>query len=188
MNSVHYLEDRIPWFGKFNGYEQLTRFLPSAMSQQVFAARPGLIPRLRGKWHSLRHGLGVAPQAQVDALRRFAGSLARERNAVGHVLYGEHFLPYLKSMSIEGLARTAVTFHQPFSHWTPQELAELARVRHAIFLFAPPQGSFEAHLNHCPTTILHGVDTAFFTPSGAPGARACCTPVCTCATWACSNA
>ena len=165
MARVHYLEDRIPWFGKFNGYEQLTRYVPPTTVQHVFAALPGVLPRLLGKWHSLRHGLGTAPQAQVDALRRFAGALARHRSAVGHVLYGEHFLPYLKSMSAEGLARTTVTFHQPFGHWSSDALTELARVRHAIFMFTPPPNTFDAHLCQRPTMILHGVDTGFFTPT-----------------------
>ncbi len=175
MLQLQFLEDRIPWFGRFNGYEQLTRYLPDQIERTVFSAEPGLLPRLRGKLHSLRHDLGPAPQALVDALARFGRVMGRNRSAVGHVLYGEHFLPYLSAVPDSTLERTAITFHQPFGQWTAQGLDQLSRVRYPIFLFNPGAAEFDPHLRYAPTVILHGVDTDFFRPapdvlqdSGAP--------------------
>jgi glycosyltransferase involved in cell wall biosynthesis len=171
MPSVYFLEDRIPWFGKFNGYEQLTRYLPATLPHRVFAAAPGLFPRLLGKLHSIRHGIGPAPQAQVDAFRRCFRALAKERFAVGHVLYGEHFLPYLKCLAADCISRSTFTFHQPFGQWSEKNLLDLKRVDHAIFLFTPPAGTFETHLRFAPTVIPHGVDTDFFSPADPPSGR-----------------
>jgi glycosyltransferase involved in cell wall biosynthesis len=171
MPSVYFLEDRIPWFGKFNGYEPLTRYLPSTLPHRVFAPAPGLVPRLLGKLHSLRHGVGPAPQAKVDAFRRFFSALAKDRDAVGHVLYGEHFLPYLKCLAAHRISRSAFTFHQPFGQWAETDRLQLNRVDHAIFLFTPPAGTFEAHLRRAPTVIPLGVDTDFFSPLNPPSQR-----------------
>jgi len=165
MTNVHFLEDHIPWFGRFNGYEPLPRYLPPNVRHTVFSARPGLLPRLRGKWNSLKHGLGPAPQAQVDALQRFASSLADNPRAVGHILYGEHFVPFLKLLSDEALERTAITFHQPFDQWSEPGLAQLARVQHPVFLFTPRPNHFAPHLRQPLTFIPLGIDTEFFHPN-----------------------
>jgi glycosyltransferase involved in cell wall biosynthesis len=119
----------------------------------------------------LRHGIGPAPQAKVDAFRRFFSALAKNRDAVGHVLYGEHFLPYLKCLAAGRISRSAFTFHQPFGQWAGADLLQLNRIDHAIFLFTPPAGTFEAHLRCAPTVIPHGVDTDFFSPLSHPSER-----------------
>jgi glycosyltransferase involved in cell wall biosynthesis len=164
MLKVHFLEDRIAWFGKYNGYEQLTRYLPAQVAQRITAAQAGWRPRLRGKLFSLRHGLGVAPQAQVDAFARFARALLGESNAVGHLLYGEHFLRFAKALPDTLLRRSLVTLHQPYSQWQGPALRELARIPHRLFLFHPAPGTFEPHASGSQHVIRHGVDTEFYTP------------------------
>jgi glycosyltransferase involved in cell wall biosynthesis len=168
------LEDRIPWFGRYNGYEPLVRYLPSHLNPDVIQARPGWIARARGKMHSWRHGLGPAPQAQVDAVRRFHLTLQSTPRQLGHVLYGEHVLPYLRSLSAATQSRMLLTLHQPYAQWQPaalQTLQELSRHCHVLMLFTPPPDTFQRHLSHQPHILPLGVDTDHFCPPLAPRER-----------------
>jgi glycosyltransferase involved in cell wall biosynthesis len=162
---LHVLEDRIPWFGRYNGYEQLWRYLPGDQEFRLIRPQPGWLPRLRGKWFSLRHGLGPGQQSHADAASRLARALERSTAAVGHVLYGEHFLRFLGRLPARVLQRCAVTLHQPRAHWKAADLEVLRRIPHRIFLFSPAPGSFEPHPEGSTSVLLHGVDTDFFAPA-----------------------
>lgn len=164
--GVEILEDRIAWFGRFNGYEQLPRYLPPDCEHVVTRPRDGWLPRARGRWLSLRHRLGRGPQSLVDATARFARRLRLQPARVGHVLYGEHHLRYLHPIARDVLGRTMVTFHQPLPQWTADGLRALSRIPHRIVLCHSLLGQLPAPEGSTTQVILHGVDTDFFRPRG----------------------
>lgn len=168
---LHLLEDRIPWFGRYNGYEQLARYLPAGSPKRVICVNQGRLARLRGKLVSLRRGFGSAPQGLVDAVARYGNALARQSAAVGHVLYGEPVLHFLPALPATALARSIFTFHQPASRWPTEQRQLLAQVPHRLFLWRSGANAFEPHPHGSQDVILHGVDTDFFCPGQEPPTR-----------------
>ncbi len=118
--------------------------------------------RLQGKVISLRRQYGLAPQAEVAALRRFERALESAPQSIGHILYGEQFLRYLPALPDRIRSRIAITLHQPPSQWTPALLAALASVRSVILLYSRDRDVFAKYVSGNVTTILHGVDVDFF--------------------------
>jgi glycosyltransferase involved in cell wall biosynthesis len=171
MPQLLVVEDRIPWFGRYNGYEQLSRYLSAQRLHEVLRPEGGWWPRLRGKLFSVRHGIGPAPHGAVDVIRRYGKRLTADPGSIGHVLYGEHFLDYLVHLPSGQLRQTVATLHQPFALWSAQALRRLAELPHRIHLSTPPLGTFEPHRSGSTTVILHGVDVDFYTPGAAPPQR-----------------
>jgi len=168
--AIIYLRYTTPWFGNQSGYERLPRYISGGYDPLVIDPKPGILPRLRGKLFSFRHGIGHAPQAVIDAIRRFVSAMRSSPGAVGHVLYGEHILPYVDAIPESMLGRLIWTFHQPYSLWNPTELKALGRVRSSIFLYKQEEHLFRAHLPSAPHFIPYGVNCDFFRPGPGPEA------------------
>ncbi|QDV84631.1 glycosyltransferase family 4 protein [Planctomycetes bacterium TBK1r] len=157
------LETSTPWFGGHTGYECLRLWISQISDVTVVKPKRNLVSRLKGKWLSLRRGFGNAPQQHVAAIYNFSQRVKRSAG-VGHIIYGEEFLPYADILSDEVLSRTLFTFHQPLCQWNKQQLERLGSIEHALFLYDRDKQAFRSYLRSPPSFILHGVDTDFFCP------------------------
>lgn len=165
MPNLIVVEDHIPWFGAHTGYERLVDHLPDDLRRAVLRPGTGNWSRLRGKLFSMRHGIGPAPQGHVHAVAQLGRELSRDPRAVGHILYGDHFLDYFVHLPAGARERSVLTLHQPRAVWTGPRLAALRDVPHRIFLFSPAPADFPDHPDGWTTRILHGVDITFFRPA-----------------------
>jgi glycosyltransferase involved in cell wall biosynthesis len=163
-----YLRSSIPWFGQHSGYEQLPRYVQDRYGAIVISPSQRLSDRVRGKVISLLRGYGTAPQGTVAALRKLELTLAADKKAVGHVLYGEDVLRYMSHVDQTLRRRMIMTYHQPPSQW-PAELAQSMQcVQNVILLYSKDVDFFASQLGRRPAVILHGVDLDFFVPAPSP--------------------
>ncbi|MCP9929773.1 glycosyltransferase family 4 protein [Cyanobium sp. AMD-g] len=160
--------DRIGWFGHYTGYEQLQRFLAGHHSLSLTCIEPqtGYIPRLLGKITSLLLGHGSINQAQAFARLKSFLRLSLQRRSLLHILYGDGHACFWSSFPSKLHSRTVLTFHQPPSQWTPEAIASLKWVRHAIVLYRKDLPFFVKAMPQAAIQFIpYGVDVDFFSPS-----------------------
>jgi glycosyltransferase involved in cell wall biosynthesis len=167
---VLYLANRIPWFGAHTGYERLPDFMPdTGLTSKVYTPSGSLFSRAVGRAVSLLRGHGRISQADAANRARFELSLRLDRNALGHVLYGEEHLVFWRDAAASARARTLLTFHQPPSQWKPEKARALAGYPHAIVLWQRDRDWFQERLGGGTLDFIpHGVDTDFFCPALEP--------------------
>ena len=184
---------RFPHWGGHSGYIALARYLDrrrfdatlhgaSDNDDDLPLALAPLKPRLR-RWLR-RGGMPWYKLSDLTAeLQAFAACLAGRADIV-HLLDGEHsgqFLPTLVGRARLRTARIVATFHQPPGIGGDLLRPDLLSRLDQVVLVSPSQRDFfvqhvEPERVH---VILHGVDTEFFRPAGAPprGARIRCITV-----------
>ncbi len=166
QSSCLILRDRIGWFGKHTGYEQLPKYLPAHLRAQVVSRRPGQIVRYLGScygWLQRHPGQGARDFSELEfRLRR-----QLRPPDVSHVLYSEYHLNLLPNGG--KMPRDVVgTFHQPKSQWTVDSLKQLARWSSAVVLYRRDMDFFEEHIGRNRVRFIHhGADIEFFRPTAA---------------------
>jgi glycosyltransferase involved in cell wall biosynthesis len=168
-----YLSNRIPWFGAHTGYEQLPACVRAeGNSPRIFSSKENFLARAAGKAVSLLRGHGRISQSDAAARLRLELALRRNRDGVGHILYGEEHLPYWRDASPEAQRRTILTLHQPASQWKEDKIRSLAGLPRAIVLWRRELDWFREKLGGQGEIhfVPHGVDLDFFSPPPRPPA------------------
>lgn len=167
---VHYLADRIPWFGNHSGYEQLPRYLAALVPQvQILRSRTTVNQIRLGRLYARLHGWSWREDFVYAAAElRFALSSWVVRTDVRHILYGEGHNHYLERW--KKAPRTLIaTLHHPPVQWPqmhPSLPDNLKRLSSAIVLYQNDLEVFESYVGpERVRFIRHGVDTDFFRPS-----------------------
>jgi glycosyltransferase involved in cell wall biosynthesis len=164
---VLYLSNRVPWFGAHTGYERLPDYAVSAgMASQVYSPSNNLFSRALGKISSVRRGHGRISQSDAAARWRLEWALGREREAVGHLLYGEEHLPFWGDAPEEIRQRSFLTLHQPGSQWTEEKVRGLAACPRVVVLWQKEMDWFRERVKGGQVEFVHhGVDIEFFSPA-----------------------
>lgn len=163
--KVFLLTSKIPWFGKYSGYECLPYYFPDVMHANVYAVKRDFISKLIGKVYQMRSKWSdISPEtafAGINFIRKIKYA------DVAHILYLEyhmHLLNKAKQISHKILG----TVHLPFSQWKVENLKLLSQLKNAIILYKEEIERFGCFI---PTDhihfIRHGVDVNFFKPDNS---------------------
>jgi glycosyltransferase involved in cell wall biosynthesis len=164
---VLYLSNRVPWFGAHTGYERLPDYLEEVgISPKIYSPGSDFLSRTLGKIQSLRRGHGRISQSDAAARWRLERGLRRERDAVGHLLYGEEHLPFWRDAPADARQRSILTLHQPSSQWTEDKVRGLPDCPRVVVLWQKEMDWFRERLQGGTVDFVHhGVDIDFFSPA-----------------------
>lgn len=167
---VHALVDRIPWFGRHSGYEQLVRHLPPAgVDLACTHSRTTLNQiRLGRAYAALRRWGADTNPVYAAAELRFALNRTVYPRRVRHVLYGEMHHRFFERWTKVPAAVVATLHHPPQQHaeWPPVLVENLRRLSSVIVLYERDRERFEELIRPGTVHVLrHGVDTDFFSPA-----------------------
>lgn len=165
--KVNFLVNKVPWFGKYSGYETLPTYItaPGFDISVYNASEDGFIKKALGKYYQYTLGIkGVKNNHLANGLLYLRN--LRE-NDINHVLYLENHLHLLNIANQKQLANTIGTIHLPISQWTEKKLAQLPKLKHAVALYEAELSKFQNYLNQDVKFIRHGVDNSFFKPTDA---------------------
>jgi glycosyltransferase involved in cell wall biosynthesis len=201
LGTVSILADRIPWFGRHSGYEQLVPWLERLYPRvEVTRSRTSAgqvrIGAAYGAWRDLRRGrnplrvaarlrAGLASWRYRDDLRhdlvyaaaeaRFTLASRRNDRGVQHILYQEGHHRFLERWE-RAPPNVVGTLHHPpdqWSDWDPLVLRNLGRLASAIVLYRRDLKVFESLVGPGSVRFVHhGVDTEFFRPAPTEVSRA----------------
>jgi glycosyltransferase involved in cell wall biosynthesis len=164
---VLYLSNRVPWFGAHTGYERLPDYAAAeGISSKIYSPGSDFLSRALGKIQSLRRGHGRVSQSDAAARWQIERGLSRERQAVGHILYGEEHLPFWRDAPAEVRWRSILTLHQPSSQWPEDKVRALPDCPRVVVLWQKEMDWFRERLKGGQVDFVpHGVDTDFFSPA-----------------------
>jgi glycosyltransferase involved in cell wall biosynthesis len=164
------LVDRIPWFGRHSGYEQLaTALLAHGPDLAVVRAwtsheqiRLGRLYCLARGWWDRRDHVPAAAEL------RFALALRHRPGGVRHVLYLEAHHRFLERWRKAPPELVGTLHHPPgqWAQWGPRWPRNLGRLSSALALYRADLDAFEALVGPGRVRFVpHGVDADFFRPA-----------------------
>jgi glycosyltransferase involved in cell wall biosynthesis len=165
MKILH-LREKIPWFGKHSGYEQLTRHLRAPDQVWMVKPRPGKPARYLGSAYARLHGRIGRGATDLGELEFRLCRRWRQPDA-SHILYLDYHLDLLNAWT--KVPKDLIgTVHLPPSVWKPEQCKLLSRLNSAMTLYQRDIPFFERYLGKGRVQFIHhGADTEFFKPEPA---------------------
>jgi glycosyltransferase involved in cell wall biosynthesis len=160
--KVDILSNKIPWFGKYSGYECLPNYFADDVQASIYYAKPSLINKIIGKIYQLNNKWNTIKPEDIHSGMQFLSKL--NNNEISHILYLEvhnHLLTKIRR-SDKGLVGT---IHLPISQWTNDNLKLLEKLPNAILLYEQEKEKFGNYIDLDRIHVIkHGVDIDFFKP------------------------
>jgi glycosyltransferase involved in cell wall biosynthesis len=165
LSKLVFLSERIQWFGKYTGYEQLPKFTKkSDVATQIISTQHNILSRTIGKSYSFYRKWSARNSYQTAAELKFSITRLFQPNSIFHILYLEPRLSFLDCWQ-KAPANLIGTIHLPPSQWDSVMLGNLAKLSSAIILYQRDLEFFEAYVGKNRIHFIHyGVDTDFFHP------------------------
>ena len=162
---VKFFTIKIPWFGKYSGYECLTNYFPKELSvKEVSLYEGGYSWKFFGKFFKKILKLkNVRSVALVKTLKEYA--LFRKKQIFHFLYYEETTAGILKRLSKTKVNQTVSTLHIPPSQWAKANFQTLENLKYAILLYEKDLEYFKKSFPLCDFYFIrHGVDINFFSP------------------------
>jgi len=159
--KIHYLTNKIAWFGKYSGYECLSNYLPAGNQIKLYASKSGFINKVFGKVFQLLYKWQFKRPSDVFAEVQF---LQKIKSAdISHVLYLDYHVHIISK--VKANAPVTGTIHIPFSYWKEENLQLLPKLKNYIILYDRDVEKFQAYAPDSKFHVIkHGVDISFFSP------------------------
>lgn len=160
--KISILINKVPWFGKYSGYESLPQYLPNSVRQTIFLTKNNLKYKILGKWLKL---LNKIEGRSEDIYNQEMFVSKFDKTTASHILYLENNFSILVHLNKyqKGLIGT---IHIPISLWRKTYLEKLSKLEYIILLYKEDIELFGQYIpKERIHLILHGVDVQFFKPS-----------------------
>jgi glycosyltransferase involved in cell wall biosynthesis len=162
---ILFLADKIPWFGRYSGYEWLPRYVAESSGHRcdTTLAGDGFAARTIGRLSQKMLGLRNDDPLRAAAELRFSAKAVVRPSSVAHILYLDFHVA--KWGAAGGRRRRIGTLHLPPSRWMPGTRRYLPLLDHIILLYERDIPKVAALLSpERVHFIRYGLDTAFFHP------------------------
>lgn len=157
-----YLSNKIPWFGKYSGYECLPNYLPSQIEASIVYPKVNTINRILGKCVKIKYDWDFINPYEAFAEIIFKNRI--NRYGISHILYLENHLHLFKQFDLKK-SNVFGTIHLPISRWKEEQLCNLDKINNLIFLYKEELEAFGRYVNIEKLRVIkHGVDINFLKP------------------------
>lgn len=166
--KINILSDKVPWFGKYSGYEGLPDYLPKSVNTSVYLTKNHLGNKIKGKIYKVLNNLSGRSE-DIYNQKMFLDDVSK--SFASHILYLENNITILKTLESAD-KKLIATVHLPISKWTPSALKLLATVKNIILLYKEDVEAFRQYTPHSTIHIIkHGVDINFYKPGSLNSIR-----------------
>jgi len=161
---LRFLSNKIPWFGKYSGYECLPNYFHKKTAYEIISSKNNKIEKIIGKIYQIKNGwYGIRPE-EISSGMRFYRKI--DENSISHILYLENHI-HLLERDLKA-SKLLATIHLPIRQWKTDNLRLLSKLQNAILLYKEELQEFSEYINIDNLHVLkHGVDTDFFAPATA---------------------
>ena len=159
--KINILSNKVPWFGKYSGYEGLPNYLPETISQSIYLTKNNFSNKIIGKIFKLIKNISGRSE-DIFNQKMFLSKVGK--STASHILYMENNFSVLTSLkNID--KRLIGTVHLPFSKWNPACLELLSKMENIILLYKEELEEFSQYIPRSRIHVIrHGVDVNFFKP------------------------
>lgn len=160
--KINILSNKIPWFGKYSGYECLPYYYSNKKDLLINYPNPTVMNKIIGKIYQRTTGYYYVSPEEVVSEIKFIKGVAK--SAVSHILYLDghtHLVSKIKRSDKNLIG----TIHRPFSYWNEDELNRLSDVDSVIILYKEEVKKFGKYISPNNIHVIkHGVNINFFKP------------------------
>ncbi|OAQ38601.1 hypothetical protein A5893_14405 [Pedobacter psychrophilus] len=158
--KIAFLYNKIPWFGKYSGYEYLTTLFKNENVILFNASENTFLKRIIGKMIQLKNKNYNQTTFGIATGYRF---LSSSDVAIKHILYIENHLNLLDKEKFT--SNLIGTIHIPLAYWKIENLISLHRLKYGILLFEQGLEKFKSYMPNAHLKFIrHGVNNDFFRP------------------------
>ncbi|MEO5647593.1 MAG: hypothetical protein ABIQ56_04480, partial [Chitinophagaceae bacterium] len=137
--KINILSNKIPWFGRFSGYECLPDYLPKKLELKVYTSKFNLVNKILGKIYKMKNGWNFLRSEDVLAEVQFMHGI--RNSSISHILYLETHIHILEKINDKD-PRVIGTIHLPISQWKEKQLHLLSKMNNVIILYKEEMEEF----------------------------------------------